>query len=63
MSEWIPSVPFISMETAKAHFDAGDAMFVDTRSREDYERSHVPGALAMPVAECRGAIGSCRATD
>lgn len=51
MNQRTVSVRFISLEEAKAHFDSGDAIFVDTRRREDYERSHVPGAIAMPVAE------------
>lgn len=51
MNERTPSVTLVSLEEARAHLDAGDAIFIDTRSREDYERSHVPGAVAMPVAE------------
>ncbi|MBI2940242.1 MAG: rhodanese-like domain-containing protein [Chloroflexi bacterium] len=51
MNDRAPSTPSMSLQQARAHFDAGDAVFVDTRSREDFERSQVPGAVAMPVAE------------
>jgi rhodanese-related sulfurtransferase len=36
---------------AKEIFDSGDVIFVDARTREDYEDSHIPGAVSMPVGQ------------
>ncbi len=37
-------VPRISVEEAKAHFDNGTALFVDSRSAGEYDRAHIAGA-------------------
>ena len=42
-------VPRISLEAAKEHFDAGTALFVDTRSESLYRRQHIRGALNLPL--------------
>lgn len=39
------AVPRISAEDAKKEFDAGKAIFVDTRGAEDWKNEHLPGAL------------------
>ena len=39
------------IDEAKAAFDRGDALFVDVRSHEAYERSHIPGAVSIPLRE------------
>lgn len=44
-------VPRTDIEEAKASFDRGEALFVDLRSREAYERSHIPGAISVPIKE------------
>jgi rhodanese-related sulfurtransferase len=36
---------------AKRIFDSGNALFVDARSRDNYEDGHIPGAVSMPVGE------------
>lgn len=41
----------ISLADAKAAFELGNAVFVDVRSRESYDRSHIPGALSIPLGE------------
>lgn len=41
----------VDLEQAKAEFDKGKALFVDLRSPEAYEDSHIPGALSMPLRE------------
>ncbi|MBI3979420.1 MAG: rhodanese-like domain-containing protein [Chloroflexi bacterium] len=51
MNKRTTPTPLIRLEEAKAHLDAGDAIFVDTRPREEYEQSHVPSALLMPITE------------
>ncbi len=51
-----PNIPFpqverVSVEDAKAAFDNGTAVFVDTRSLSSYNASHIPGAISMPEEE------------
>lgn len=41
----------ITVEEAKAAFDAREAIFVDVRDGESFKRSHIPGALLIPVNE------------
>jgi len=36
---------------AKKIFDAGDALFVDVRSREMFAGGHIPGAVSLPLGE------------
>jgi rhodanese-related sulfurtransferase len=50
-----PTVNEISASDAKDLIDAG-AVVVDVRGREAYGRHHLPGALAIPLAELRTAI-------
>ena len=35
---------------AKIFYD-GDTLFVDARSKEDYENGHIPGAISLPVGQ------------
>jgi rhodanese-related sulfurtransferase len=51
VQELMPQPRFVGLEEGKRLFDARQAMFVDTRSHEAYEQSHVPGAIAMPLRE------------
>jgi hypothetical protein len=44
-------VPRISLEEAKAALDSGAAIFVDVRSAEAYEASHVAGAISISLQE------------
>ena len=41
-------VPRISVEEAKAYFDSGNAVFVDSRSVDSYNSEHITGALPRP---------------
>ncbi len=36
---------------AKQIYDSGKAVFVDARSREDYEDGHIKGAVSLPVGQ------------
>jgi rhodanese-related sulfurtransferase len=36
---------------AKRFYDGGNALFVDARSREDYEYGHIKGAISLPAGE------------
>jgi len=44
-------VPRAKLSEAKAAFDAGDAVFIDVRSRITYDISHIPGALSIEIPE------------
>ncbi len=49
-SSFLPGVPRISAEEVKAKWDAGaNIVFVDSRSRTDYEKSHIAGAISIPI--------------
>ena len=39
----------ISRETAQALFSSGQAVFVDARTLENYQRGHIPGAVSLPL--------------
>jgi len=43
--------PKIDLARAKEAYDRGEAFFVDVRSRESYDRSHIPGAISMPLMQ------------
>ena len=44
----------VTLESAKNSFDAGEALFVDVRSGAEYETSHIPGAVLIPLNEIDG---------
>jgi 3-mercaptopyruvate sulfurtransferase SseA len=41
--------PRITLADAKKDFDAGTAVFVDTRAAASYQQEHVKGAINMPM--------------
>jgi len=41
----------ISLADAKKAFDAGDAIFVDTRAAEGFKIEHIKGAINIPAGE------------
>jgi predicted sulfurtransferase len=43
------SVPRVTAEEAKKDFDAGTAVFVDTRSEYAYKMEHIKGAISLPL--------------
>ncbi len=44
----VDAVPRISIEDAKAAFDAKTAVFIDVRGTENYNQVHIAGALDLP---------------
>jgi hypothetical protein len=46
-----PRAPRISLAEAKADFDAGTAVFIDTHSPATYETEHVAGSINVPATE------------
>ena len=43
--------PRISLADAKADFDAGKAIFVDSRPEEAYKAEHITGAINVPLSD------------
>ncbi len=39
----------ITLGGAKKHFDAGEAVFVDTRAEVSYRQEHVKGSINIPA--------------
>ncbi len=51
-SSFLPEIARISVAEVKAKLDTGSSIvIVDTRSREEYERAHITGAISMPLEE------------
>jgi len=52
-----PGVAFVGLAEAGDLFQAGGAVFVDSRAGEQYAAGHVPGALSLPLKQAQeGAI-------
>jgi hypothetical protein len=51
------AVPRLSLEESRAAFEDGEALFLDVRKSSSYQKSHIPGAKAIPLAELEGRIG------
>ncbi len=49
--ETYPEIPRVSLDDAKAAFDAGTAIFVDVRGEDVFAMSHIPGSLSIPLAD------------
>lgn len=45
------SVPRVTAEEAKAAFDSGQAVIVDVRSPDAYTRTHISGAILVPLGQ------------
>ena len=48
--EWKPE-EINSVAQAKEIFDAGNVLFVDARSQDNYEDGHIPGAVSLQVGQ------------
>jgi 3-mercaptopyruvate sulfurtransferase SseA len=46
-----PDVARMSVQDAKAAFDIGNAIFIDTRGEPYYSQGHIPGALSITEDE------------
>ena len=49
--------PRISLADAKADFDKGDTIFVDTRADVSYKQEHIKGAINIPLGTLDSKIG------
>ncbi|MDY6912010.1 MAG: rhodanese-like domain-containing protein [Chloroflexota bacterium] len=49
-SDYLPEIPRISVESVKAKLDSEfNIVIVDSRSETNYNQSHIPGAISMPL--------------
>lgn len=46
-----PEIPRVPLDEAKSALDSASAIFVDVRSAEAYQASHIAGAINIPLAE------------
>lgn len=46
-----PQVKRVSLSDAKAAFDIGNAIFIDTRGEPYYSQGHIPGSLSITDSE------------
>jgi rhodanese-related sulfurtransferase len=44
-------LPEVNAAQALKLYQAGDALFVDSRERKDYDQDHIPGAINLPQRE------------
>ncbi len=54
----LPSSEIISLEQAKALYDTGEALFIDTRHAYDFELGHIAGAVNMPLKGADAAVSA-----
>ncbi len=57
VEEVYPEIQRVSIEEAKAALDSGSAVFVDVRSVEAYQASHISGAVNIPSEELEARLG------
>ena len=46
-----PDVPRISLEETQTMLEQGQAILIDVRSRDSFEKSHAQGAISIPEEE------------
>src|SRR3990172_2688249 len=57
VEETYPEIPRISLDEAKAALDSGSTIFVDVRSAESYQASHIAGAINIPLTDLETRLG------
>ncbi len=50
-SESLARLGRIELQEAKALLDEGQALFIDVRPPDAYERQRIPGAISVPLQE------------
>ncbi|MDD8020723.1 MAG: rhodanese-like domain-containing protein [Acidobacteriota bacterium] len=53
LKENYPQLVFISLPEAEDAWSRRQAVFLDSRSREDFNRGHIPGAVSVPFEELK----------
>ncbi len=49
----IRNIPVIHLDEAKALLESGEAVFIDARSRQEYNASHIPGSEYIGAGDAR----------
>ena len=57
VEEIYPEIQRVSIDDAKAALDSNSAVFVDVRSAEAYQASHISGAVNIPLEELETRLG------
>lgn len=52
----IKNIPVIHIKEARILFESGQAVFIDARSRQEYNAAHIPGSEYIGVADARHRI-------
>jgi 3-mercaptopyruvate sulfurtransferase SseA len=55
--ETYPEIARVPLDKAKSAIDSGSAIFVDVRSPESYQGSHIAGAINISLAELKSRLG------
>ena len=63
VKEVYPEIQRVSIEEAKAALDSNSAVFVDVRSAEAYQASHISGAVNIPSEELEARLGELDKTQ
>ena len=63
VEEVYPEIQRVSIDEAKAALESGAAVFVDVRSVEDYQASHISGAVNIPSEELEARLGELDKTQ
>jgi hypothetical protein len=51
-SSFLPEIPRVSVQEVKSKLDAGaNIAVIDARPADEYEGSHIPGSISMPVLD------------
>jgi hypothetical protein len=63
-SSYLPSVPRISIQDVKAKLDLGaNIVIVDSRAKEQYDQSHIIGAISLPLDEMHSPYDNLKGYD
>ena len=58
-----PDIPRIGLGDAKAAFDVGTAVFIDTRGEPYFSQGHIPGALSITEDELPERLDEFNSSD
>jgi len=58
-----PEVERVELDTAQDAFEAGQAVFVDTRDAQSYLQRSIPGAINIPVDQVESRLSELNPED
>ena len=58
-----PDIERVSLEDARAAYESGSAVFVDTRGEPWFSQQHIPGAVSVPYDAVEQSAGSLNRDD